>query len=124
MNIMQTRIGGQQIGIILLTATIAAIHISLAVGAYTQDNDIGTFIMFTLNGLGYLTLLAATFLPLPVARDNPKLVRWVFIGYVAMTILAWVVLGDKSWPAGALGYITKLIELSLITLLWLERRKA
>jgi hypothetical protein len=44
------------------------------------------------------------------------------MGFVAVTILAWVAIGDKSWPAGALGYVTKLVELVLIALLWNDRR--
>jgi hypothetical protein len=78
--------------------------------------------VFILNSLAYLALLAAYFLPVPIARDNRRLVRWVYMGFVAVTILAWVAIGDKSWPAGALGYFTKVIELVLIALLWNDRR--
>jgi hypothetical protein len=100
-----------KIAIILLTVATAAIHFSLLF----PDP------IFILNGLGYLTLLAAYFLPLPFARDNRSLVRWAYVGFTAVTILAWVVMGDKSWPAGMLGYITKLIEVVLIALLWRDK---
>jgi hypothetical protein len=66
--------------------------------------------IFILNSLGYLGFLAAYFLPLPIAKDNHRLVRLAFMGYVVINLLAWVAIGDKSWPAGTLGYITKLIE--------------
>ena len=76
----------------------------------------------TASGLVYLSLLAAYFLPVPIAKDNRRLVRWVYMGFAAVTILAWVAIGDHSWPAGAEGYFTKLVELALIALLWNDRR--
>jgi hypothetical protein len=45
----------------------------------------------------------------------------VLIGFTAVTIVAWLVMGDKSWPAGALGYITKFDEVILLALLWMDR---
>jgi hypothetical protein len=76
-----------------------------------------------LNGIGYLVLLAGLFLNIPFARDNRNLVRWVMIAFAAVTILAWVAIGDKSWPGGALGYFTKLVEILLIVLLFMDRRQ-
>ncbi len=113
-----TRFGLLQIGIVLLTLVTAFVHLvvlNILMGGFD--------VVFTLNGLGYLALLAATFLPLPFLKENRKLVRWAFIGFASLTILAWVAIGDKSWPAGALGYITKLDEVVLIILLWLEGRQ-
>lgn len=98
------------IGIILLTLATAVIHISLLF----PDT------LFILNGLGYLALLGA-YLFLPRYRGA---VRWVLMAYTAVGILAWVMIGEKSWPEGALGYITKGIEVLLILLLWLDGRRA
>lgn len=106
-------IGTKQYVIIILTLATAFIHFSLAF----PD------VLFILNGLGYLTLLAAMYLPLPFAKDNRGLVRWVFMGFTAVTILAWIAIGNKSWPAGLLGYLTKAIEVVLLGLLWTERPK-
>jgi hypothetical protein len=75
--------------------------------------------LFTLNGLGYLVLLAAYFLPVPFAKDNRSLVRWVLMGFTALTIIAWVIMGR---PYTTLGYLTKLIELGLIAFLWMDKR--
>ncbi len=100
-----------KIAIILLTIATAGIHFTLLF----PDP------IFILNGLGYLALLAAYFLPLPFAKDNLSLVRWAFIGYTAVTVLAWVVMGEKSWPAGMMGYATKLIEVALLALLWRDK---
>jgi hypothetical protein len=108
---MNTKLGPLQIGIILLTLVTAAIHFTL----------LFPNVMFILNALGYLTLLAAYFLPIPWAKNNHNLVRWAFIGFTLVTILAWVAIGDKSWPAGALGYFTKLVEVVLVVLLFMDR---
>jgi hypothetical protein len=99
-------------GIIILTVATALIHLSL-------NFLMGKFdIMFTLNGLAYLTLLAALFLDIPIARENRKLVRFGLIGFAIVTIVAWIFLGDMTWW---LGWLTKIIELVLIGLLILKR---
>jgi len=103
--------GPLQIAIVLLTMATAFIHFSL----------LFPDVLFILNGLGYLALLAAYFLP--ALRSYRSQVRWAFIGYAAITILAWLFMGEKSWPAGAMGYITKVIEVILIILLWQDRRR-
>ena len=106
------KLGALQIGIIVLTLITAVVHFTLLF----PDP------VFILNSLVYLSLLAAYFLPVPIAKDNRRLVRWVYMGFAAVTILAWVAIGDHSWPAGAEGYFTKLVELALIALLWNDRR--
>lgn len=114
MNANSSRLSAVQIGIIILTLATALIHFSL----------LFPDLLFILNGLGYLSLLAAYFLPIDLARKNHNLVRWLYMLFVAVTILAWVVMGDKSWPAGALGYVTKLIEVVLIVLLVMDGRQS
>jgi len=111
MEINRAKFGLTQVAIVLLTLATAFIHLSLLF----PDT------LFILNGLGYLALLAAYFLPLPFVKDNRSLVRWAFMGFTAVTILAWIAMGDKSWPGGALGYFAKLIELVLIFGLWRDR---
>lgn len=113
-----TKFGPLQFGIVVLTLTTAIVHgvvLNMMIGKIDP--------LFTLNGLGYLGLLAALYLPLPIAKNNRALVRWVLIVYTAITILAWVAIGDKSWPGDALGYFTKLVEVLLIVLLWVESRR-
>jgi hypothetical protein len=112
MDEKSSRLSAAQIGIILTTLATALIHFSL----------LFPDVLFILNGLGYLTLLAAYFLPIDLARNNHNLVRWLFVVFVLVTILAWIVMGDKSWPAGSLGYLTKLIEIVLIILLLVDRQ--
>lgn len=77
--------------------------------------------LFTLNGLGYLALLAAYFWKTPVLEQRRGLVRWAFIAYTAVTILAWVAVGERQ---GSLPYLTKLDEVILILALWMDGRAA
>lgn len=96
-------------GIIALALATAIIHIVLAVPL--------TLIGFYLNGLGYIVLVTACFLP--QLHTYHRLVRWLLMGYTALTILLWVVLGQ---PYNAIGYVDKAIELALLGLLWREQR--
>lgn len=112
MNNGSFKLGLNQKAIILLTLATAGIHISLLF----PDT------MFILNALGYLVLLAAYFLPVPILKNYHGLLRWAFILFTLLTIVAWVLIGDKSWPGGALGYITKIIEVLLVICLLRDRR--
>lgn len=106
----------KQIGIVLAALATAILHITLF-----PD------IMFTLNGLGYLGLLGAFLLPIPFFQQRRKMVWWAFVGYTALTIVLWVVMGDKTFVAGtssATGYYAKAAEVILIILLWTEKPKS
>jgi hypothetical protein len=96
-------------GIVLLTLGTALIHLQLAF----PDP------VFILNGLGYLALLAALFLPIPQIARYRNAVRWVLVGYAALTVFLWVLIGART----PIGYIDKAIEVALITLLLLEARR-
>jgi plastocyanin len=81
---------------------------------------------FTLNGLGYLALLGALFINPP--RNIPlisfitgqrRLIHYAFMGYTAVSIVAWVFLGK---PYTMLGYVTKADEVLLILALWQHSR--
>ena len=117
MNQTTTRMSPRKIAIIALTIATALIHIALAFFAMSQG-DMTTVIMFLLNGIGYMVLLAAYYLSLPLARDYPKLVRWAFIIFIAITILGWVAIGARNVVA----YVDKLIELALIILLLTDKK--
>jgi hypothetical protein len=101
-------IGPLQWGIILLTVATAAIHFSLILP------------LFILNGLGYLVLLAGLYLPIPALANYRAWVRWALLGYAALTIILWVIMGVRS----PLAYIDKAIEVVLIVLLFMESRQA
>jgi hypothetical protein len=94
-------------GIVLLTLATAAIHLQLAF----PDP------VFILNGLGYLALLAALYVP-QLARYR-NLMRWALVGYAALTVLLWILIGART----PIGYIDKAIEVALLSLLLLETRR-
>jgi hypothetical protein len=100
-----------RIGVIVLTVGTALIHIYLGLQGFP---------LFILNGLGYITLLAALTLPIPRGSEYRNLTRWVLVGYAALTIFLWILVGARN----AIGYIDKLIELALISLLLIEARRA
>lgn len=102
------RLGLLQFGIIALTAATALIHIWLAI----PDN----LIIFYLNGLGYLALVTALYLPQLSAYH--RLVRYALIAFAAVTIVGWAIIGERS----AIAYVDKLIEVALIVLLVIELR--
>jgi hypothetical protein len=83
-------------------------------------------IMFTLNGLGYLGLLGAYFLPIPFFQQRHKMVWWALAGYALLTIILWVVMGEKQFAAGtssAIGYYAKASEVFLLACLWADKPK-
>ena len=99
-----------RVGIVLLTMATALIHLQLAF----PDPA------FILNGLGYLTLLAALYLPFPRVARHQNTARWALIGYTALTIFLWTLLGART----PIGYIDKIIEILLILLLLVEARRS
>ena len=98
-----------QIGIIMLTLGTALIHLQL------NFPDA----VFILNGLGYLALLAALYLPVPQLARYRSLMRWALVAYTALTIFLWILFGART----PIGYIDKLVEVALILLLLIESRR-
>ena len=83
-------------------------------------------IMFTLNGLGYIGLLGAYFLPIPFFQQRHKMVWWGLVGYTLLTIALWAIMGNKQFEAGttsAIGYYAKISELFLLGFLWADKSK-
>jgi hypothetical protein len=103
----QTRAGGAALtaGILELTLATALIHASLG----------GT--LFLLNAAGYLALalalVVAAAVPHPLVRRYSWLPRVGLAAYAAATIVGYVVMG----PYFILGWVAKLIEVAIITLL-------
>ena len=99
-----------RLGIVALTAATALIHILLAIPV--------AMVGFYLNGLGYIALAAALYLP-PLAQYRRAL-RWLLMGYTALTIILWLLIGR---PYTTIGYVDKAIELALLALLWIDGRR-
>ena len=107
----------KKIGIILTNLATAFLHLSLLPSMGPDP--------IALNGLGYLGLLGAYFMPMPMLQQNHKLVWWGMFGYTALTIVLWVVLGDKNFVAGtssAVGYYAKAAEVLLMAFLWADKK--
>ena len=98
-----------RIGVVLLTLIAAAVHLSL----------LFPDVAFILNGLGYLTLLGALYLPIPRLAPYRHIVRSMLMAYATLTIVLWVAIGERS----VLGLLTTADEVALVTLLVLEGRR-
>ncbi len=117
--------------IILIAGLITAfLHIGAAFNKVLFPD--GPDILFTLNGLGYLGLLGAYFLPIQFFQDKHKLVWQVLFGYVIVTILAWLLIwvgfsvirdGQPFFavPESYYGIPSKIVEVIMLWLLWSEK---
>jgi hypothetical protein len=111
---LAVKFGTTQIVILALTLITAVIHLTLP-GA-----------LFKLNGLGYLGLIALYFIDFSFIPVPRSWVRWVLVGYAALTIILYVVMQIQSNGefVSPLGIFTKLVELVLIVLLIREPSQA
>lgn len=99
--------------IVGLGLATALIHLSL-----NLPPSVGPGLLFTVNGLGYLALVAAFALNPPVVRERSELLRYAFIAYALLTIVGWIVMGERS----ALAYVDKALEIALLVALWRDGR--
>ena len=113
-----SRIGPLQVGIIVLDVATAFNHLSLALARGLPVSLIP--MLWLLNCIGYLFLLACLYMP--QLFQIQRIVRWVLIGYTALTIVLWAVITHAD--PFLLGYIDKVIEVALIVLLLVEDRQA
>jgi len=115
------RLTGKHYGILLSGLATALLHLSLFSYFSSQGRP---FDPIFLNGFGYLALLAAYFLPIPFFQERHRLVWWALVGYTALTIVLWILLGDKNFVAGtssATGYYAKAAEVILLAFLWSDK---
>jgi hypothetical protein len=110
---MSASLNSRRYLIILLTVATGLIHLVILGFLFG-----GPQILFILNGLGYLALIAALYF-VPQLAGMRSLIRWVLIAYTAITIIGYFVM---NWPDvwGPLGLITKAIEIVLIILLLMD----
>lgn len=113
------KLSPKQIGILVCGLITAFLHLFL----FTRMG----FDPIVLNGLGYIGLLGAYFLPIPFFQEKHKLVWWALVGYTILTIILWVILGHKEFAFNfdnpAIGYYAKVAELFLLAFLWSDREK-
>ena len=101
-----------RLGVVILTVATAAIHLYLGLSSGLP--------LFVLNGLGYLTLLAALYGPIPRLLPYRNAVRWLLVGFAVLTIILWLVITGGN--STTVGYLDKTVEVLLIILLVAEAR--
>jgi hypothetical protein len=118
-----------QIWIVVTVVITAALHLGTAFDKILFPD--GPDPLFVLNGLGYLGLLGAYILPIPFFQQRHKLVWSALVGYVILTIVAWLVIwvgfyvirdGTPFFSHDSLyGVPAKIDEIVLLFLLWSDR---
>ena len=82
----RSKLGAVQLGIMVLMLATAAIHL------YEELHASGIYRpLLTLDGLGYLGLLALYVLPLPLVQEHRRVVPQALIAYIALSIAAFIV---------------------------------
>jgi len=76
--------------------------------------------LFLLNGIGYLVLVSALYLP--QLRQYQPIVRWLLIIFAAVTIVMYFAI--SGFRVNPLGFFTKSVEVALIVLLLIDGRRA
>jgi len=107
-------------GIIISGLITAFLHISLY-------SDFGYLDWIVLNGFGTIAFLLAYFLPIPFFQKRHQTVFWALFGYIWLTILLWLIFGDKTFQfetTAAIGYYAKVAELVLQALMLPDLPKA
>ena len=102
------------VGIFVLTVATAVIHLYLALSAIGSMGFNFGVMLFILNGLGYLGLLALLQLPIRQLARFRSAARWALIAFAALTILLFFVMAPVYT---IIGYVDKAIEVALIALL-------
>lgn len=73
-------------------------------------------ILFDLNFVGYIVLAGALYLP-RLQRFQP-IIRWVLIGYTALTVILWYLMSGGH--SDMFAYVDKVVEVALIVLLLID----
>ena len=82
------KLSGRHYAIIILTLITAFMHFAAALDKQLFPD--GPDPLFILNGLGYLGLLGAYFLPISFFQQRHELVRRGYMLFAIITIVAWI----------------------------------
>lgn len=117
-------------GIIVLVLITAGLHLGAAFDRILFPER-APDPLFLLNGLGYLGLLGAYFLPIPFFQSKHKLVWWASFIYVIVTIIAWLLIWVGINVIGngmpffshdsVYGAPAKIVEVILFFVLWRDK---
>ncbi|GAB4578178.1 MAG: hypothetical protein Fur0022_09120 [Anaerolineales bacterium] len=103
---------GSRNSILVFTVLTALIHLGLGFAFMSAPDFLGE--LFILNGIGYLTLMYAFLWKPSFLAGQAALVRWVFIGYTAVTFVMYFVMNGAGAFTSPPGLIDKVIEALLI----------
>jgi hypothetical protein len=109
------------VGIFVLTVATALIHLYLAFTAIGSMGFNFGVMLFILNGLGYLGLLAILQLPIRQLARFRSAARWALIAFAALTIVLFFLMAPVYT---IIGYVDKAIEVALIALLLADAHTA
>lgn len=114
-----------RLAIIITTVLTAVIHLYLGVIQVLGGMMGG--IIFLLNAGGFSGLLALFmgWLPfkVPMLSDNKTNLHYAFMGFSAVTIVAYFVVNGGAAFMNPVGLFTKAVEVVLIVALWLHLQK-
>ena len=123
------KLNSKQIGIVVLVIFTALLHLAAAFDKVLFPSSPDP--LFILNGLGFLGLLGAYFLPIKFFQDRHKLVWQGLFGYIILTIAAWIFIwviqyvsigGEPFFGHDSIyGVPAKIAEAALLWLLWSEK---
>jgi hypothetical protein len=123
------KLTNRQYLIVALAVATAVLHLVAAFDRALFPD--GADPLFILNGIGYLGLLGAYFLPISFFQQNHKMVWGALFGFVILTIVAWAVIwvgfsvirdGMPFFSHDSIyGVPAKIIEATLLYLLWQEK---
>ena len=106
-SMLRSRAAGVVLTAVIVALTAATAYIHLGLGG----------VLFTLNGLGYVGLAGLIVIgaaaPFPMVERFSWFPRVALMGYTALTIAAYLIIG----PWFSLGWIAKGIEVALIAAL-------
>lgn len=99
------------------TLVTALIHLVLA-GIQLSMGMMGG-VMFIANGLGYLALLVGLlYVKGPQLVGRERLVHYVYLGFTAVTVIAYFAVQGAAAFANPLGLLDKVVEVVLLGALW------
>ena len=123
------KLTGKHYGIILTVLITAILHLTAAFDKVLFSH--GPDPLFILNGLGYLGLLGAYFLPILFFQQRHKLVWGALFAFAIVTIIAWLIIwvgfyvirdGFSFFDYDSIyGIPSKIAELILLGLLWKDK---
>ena len=102
------------VAIFVLAVATAVIHLYLALSAVASMGFNFGVMLFILNGLGYLGLLAVLQLPIRQLARFRSAARWALTALAALTIVLFFLMAPVYT---FIGYVDKAIEVALIGLL-------